>query len=126
MPGGVEMNAYPLIKYYLVDSFALWRAARHVIKDLFFYSILIEPVPDKIILGHCFVQNYERLVVDFINDTDAEASNLLISLQLLTTPSVSSQLVKDYRIHDVVMKTITDLVAAMRSSAPNTVRILGF
>ena len=93
--------------FLLNDSGFYWKRARAAIRDLFFYSLLLEDVRYKKALAVCFARSYSDLVEYYMNeDEDPDFSNLHIALQLLTTPSVLSFIVDE---HDL-LKTLMDAI----------------
>lgn len=95
--------------FLLNDASALWKSLRITIRDLLFYSLLLESNEYKKVLGACFVSSYKDLVRSHLmTDSEPELSNLFISLQLLTTPSISRYLVEEHDLLGVIINALND------------------
>jgi len=116
------------LDFMLLVSGGLWKWVRSSMRDVFFYSLLLDGIEYKKLLGKenssasfflfyliffsnttgaRFVDNYPALVEDFLqNDDEPEYSIMYISLQLFTTPTIALMLVKEHALLSVIMQSL--------------------
>ena len=76
-------------------------------RDLFFYTLLLDDLQYKQILGARFVALYRRIVDDFLmDDAEPDFSIIYVSLQLFTTPTIAAYLVTEHKLLTTLIETL--------------------
>ncbi|KAI8992651.1 hypothetical protein BDB01DRAFT_848002 [Pilobolus umbonatus] len=102
-----EFNRKLRLDYFLQFDLRLWKTARIHFKDLLI-GTFISNFEYRPILGIRYARNYPELVdAYYFKDREPEVSVNTLSVQVLTVPTVSSLLVKEYRLFGIICSILT-------------------
>jgi E3 ubiquitin-protein ligase UBR1 len=91
----------------------LWKEIRNGFKELVILTLLVDPLYRRE-FASTFADQYEKLCCDFFdNDREPDLSAVFLSIQLFTTPSIASYLVKE---RNIVQEIITILDKRFREA----------
>jgi hypothetical protein len=96
------------LDYLLLYDLRLWKTARDDIKDLYI-STFTSSSKYRTEFGKRFARNYPDIINAYLfKDREVEYSISRLSVQLLTTPTVSSVLMTNYRFFGMILAITTN------------------
>ncbi|ORY96698.1 hypothetical protein BCR43DRAFT_492123 [Syncephalastrum racemosum] len=125
---GREFEEKLRLDYFMLYDLRLWKDVRISLRELYIAS-LASTTQYKMILGKRLVRNYPRLAEAFLlKDREPENSIILISVQILTVPSVCSLLVSEYYFFGLICTALatfflTDRISLLMRVRPSPARI---